>query len=210
MPVCHARKIVFVHIPRTAGTSIEKSLGICGLDNSGGNQLARDILFGFDGRRFLQHLAAKEIKKYIGKKTFDEYYKFSIVRNPFARTLSVYFNGYAKMGNFDWFVTRCIPKELKVWLCRDHARHIKPQSVFLLDHRGRVLVDFVGCQELLARGLDVVYRQTGIRCEISRDHQAKIANAEEHYNDKLKRLVELYYEKDFEIYNEVKSKFYMI
>ena len=35
MPILHSAKIIFVHIPKTGGGTIEKTLGIWGNDNNG-------------------------------------------------------------------------------------------------------------------------------------------------------------------------------
>ena len=41
--------------------------------------------------KWTSHLTAAEIKEYIGDEKFDEYFKFSVVRNPYNKVLSKYF-----------------------------------------------------------------------------------------------------------------------
>lgn len=82
MVVCHEKKCIFIHIPKTAGTSIEQFIR-----DNGKNNL---LFIGVRNNRSLQHLTANELKimiPYIYKK----YYKFSIVRNPYDKLLSEYY-----------------------------------------------------------------------------------------------------------------------
>ena len=65
-------KIIFIHIPRTSGTSIESAFKF-NMDKVGG-----------------KHLKASEIKKNIGNDKWNNYFKFSIVRNPWERFASMY------------------------------------------------------------------------------------------------------------------------
>ena len=69
-------KLIFVHIPKTGGTSIKKSLGIT-------------------NRSLGYHKRANDIKKEIPDK-WKNYFKFSVVRNPYDRVYSIY--SYYKMG----------------------------------------------------------------------------------------------------------------
>lgn len=72
--VNHERKIIFVHIPRTSGSSVEKALGVTYTEVTLNHK----------------HMRASEIKKLVGKNIWNSYYKFSIVRNPFDRVVSLY------------------------------------------------------------------------------------------------------------------------
>ena len=63
MPISHKHKTIFVHIPKTAGGTIEKSLNIYGIDNQGSLKPSINILYGMLDDRSLQHLTIQEIKK---------------------------------------------------------------------------------------------------------------------------------------------------
>lgn len=70
--ISHQYKCIFVHIPRCAGTSIEVWLG------------GTDLWLTEPDKK---HLLASQAKK-IYADYWDDYFKFSIVRNPFLRTRS--------------------------------------------------------------------------------------------------------------------------
>lgn len=61
---------VHLHIPKTAGTSI---------------RLALDL-----PRFYPAHLTAKALRKHVGEQRWREGLTFTVVRNPFARLLSIY------------------------------------------------------------------------------------------------------------------------
>lgn len=78
--ICHKHKTVFIHIPKTAGTSVEAMFGFVKIKNQ---NFFKEM--GVEGK----HWNAKQIKeKYAGY--FDEYFKWTIVRDPWEREVSLY------------------------------------------------------------------------------------------------------------------------
>jgi hypothetical protein len=82
MVVCHIRKIIFIHIPKTAGSSIEHLLR-----DEGNYEL--DFI-GVRNGRSTHHYMGIELKMIL-KELYPAYYKFSFVRNPYDRLISEYF-----------------------------------------------------------------------------------------------------------------------
>ena len=89
--ICHKNKIIFIHIPKCAGSSVETMFGYKPFDIHKSN---RNNLLGWDNdiSSFLQHVSTSEIFKYglISKGIWEEYNKFSITRNPWDRARSSY------------------------------------------------------------------------------------------------------------------------
>lgn len=89
MPINDKYKVVFVHIPKNGGTTIEYLLGMHGeLDTVGiapyKNQVTNEFLFGAGSQEF----TAKEIERTIGQEKFASYTSFCIARNPYSRLVS--------------------------------------------------------------------------------------------------------------------------
>jgi hypothetical protein len=79
MPISHTKKIIFIHIPKNAGTSISA---------------LKELNFGnVEHKSFRQYRRLHPIE-------WEEYTKISIVRNPWDRFVSCY--EYARMLNSYW------------------------------------------------------------------------------------------------------------
>ncbi len=96
MPVSHELKLVFVHIPKTGGTSIEQALELFGSwriedrERLFGQVQSADLLALGLGTRYLQHLTSDEIGLVEPRTTARAYQWFSVVRNPWDRFVSTY------------------------------------------------------------------------------------------------------------------------
>ena len=96
MPIIHNLKAIFIHIPKTAGTSIEYTL----IDNADkrnykiedeknwyGNVKSPSKLYKSKFCYELDHSTLRYMKN--NCKFYDKtYFKFSFVRNPYARLVS--------------------------------------------------------------------------------------------------------------------------
>lgn len=87
MPVLHSHKTIMLHPCRTAGTSIEKYLGIPSKD------LWRKIYVGDKKIKGLQHGNLDDIHNFkehlsINKEQLNSYFKFCFVRNPYDYVVS--------------------------------------------------------------------------------------------------------------------------
>ena len=115
MPILHSAKIIFVHIPKTGGGTIEKTLGIYGNDNNGNLSPDHTLLYGKYKNKFLQHLTISQIKE-INKKEFDTYKKISFVRNPYDKIISEYLwriqvYGKRKLEFKEYIIEEVVPRK---------------------------------------------------------------------------------------------------
>lgn len=74
MLISHKHKFIFIHIQKTAGTSISSALNP----------------FCEESYPSLKHWSAFKIKKKFGSDIWNEYFKFTFIRNPYERLLSWY------------------------------------------------------------------------------------------------------------------------
>ena len=93
--ICRPFKCLFVHVPKTAGQSVEQFfMDRMGLDWDSDRA---EVLLGDNpdttrGTQKLAHLSAWEYVNdgFIERGEFDSLFRFSFVRNPFERIVSEY------------------------------------------------------------------------------------------------------------------------
>jgi hypothetical protein len=161
--ICHPYRCLFVHVPKTAGISIEHVfLGLLGLTwDARAPLLLRHNEDPAKGPPRLSHLKAGEYVSlgYLTQQEFDAYFKFSFVRNPWDRLVSEYkYRGYPVRMDFKTYLFRHLPPAG----FSDLYTHVIPQYDFLHDEAGRQLVDFVGKYESLQADFDQVCARLGI------------------------------------------------
>lgn len=158
---------IFVHITKTAGTSVAKSL------------------FGF----LPYHYTAIDYRVIYSRKTFKHYYKFAFVRNPWDRLYSAY--RYLKAGgwneddriwcdahlaNYHDFNTFVLE-----WLSHENIKkhiHFKPQFEFICDSQQNILIDYLAYFETINDDFTKIADKLGIDTNIGH-HNANPAN---HYS----------------------------
>ena len=157
-------RCIFVHIPKTAGQSIEHFF--LKLHHLSWEQKARLLMSKNDdpsrGPARLAHMRANEYHQcgHISRLAFDEYFKFAFVRNPWERLVLEYLHKKIdKRMSLKEFVYEDLPAQNN--FC-DNYRHIIPQSDYLFDSDGKQLVNFIGRFENLATDFHYICQQLGI------------------------------------------------
>jgi hypothetical protein len=141
--ISHKHKCVFFHIPKVAGQSIELFfLKLNHLDwENRESLLLKENHDRTKGPPRLAHLKSHEYVKYnyLNQKEFDSYYKFSFVRNPWARVVSMYkFGNYNHCISFSRFVKNILPRLIK----KEEWFYGKQYN--FIYHKNSINVDFVG------------------------------------------------------------------
>ena len=148
--ISHHHKCIFVHIPKNAGQSIEHVfLNLLNLDwETRAPLLLRPNDKPELGPPRLAHLRAHEYVhyRYLSQEVFDQYFKFTFVRNPWSRMISIYkYLKFNQKYEFKSFLTKAFKN--KVW--RNEYWFVRPQSDFVYTEDEKLLVDFVGKFETL-------------------------------------------------------------
>jgi chondroitin 4-sulfotransferase 11 len=163
MLISHKHKFIFIHIQKTAGTSISSALE----------------QFCEESYPSIKHWNARKIKEKFGAGVWDEYFKFSFVRNPYERLLSWYnmidkareitghnpnpFHLYIQKNihSFSEFILND-----KVFIDANVLRwRLAPQRIAQfqrLSEGGRIIVDFVGKYENVNEDFGFICRKLNI------------------------------------------------
>lgn len=148
MVISEHYKFLFVHIGKTGGRSLSTAL-------EEADPLAKNI-------RELNHGTFLEIRSHIGKEKWNSFFKFSFVRNPYDRTVSLYeflkqyksgqapcYSAY-KNYSFDMFLEHIEHETFP------ERMHFEPQHKFIAES-GKIQVDFVGRYENINKDCERVF-----------------------------------------------------
>lgn len=190
MPVSHDHGLIFVHIPKTGGSSITKAIGVYG---------RKSIRSAFGSRR--QHYTMSQLLGMgcITTKERFEYFKFSFVRNPFDRMVSIFRYMVRakeeKIRNFNKAIRYHVNSMKKGREKR--VFYFRPQSEYLFSE-GEMIVDFIGRFEHLKRDFRKVARRVGISGSLPHLKRSKARNYRSYYNRASKDLVKRFYAEDLD------------
>lgn len=206
MLISYSRQFLFVHVPKTAGTSVTRclrSLADDPTDHLINRVLERfgirvNLLLGpYRWRRFRPHHSAETIRHHLPRDVYRKLFKFAFVRNPWDWLVSYYHfhlqcpthhrhRFVRQLGSFSAFVRWRIQKKRK------------PQVEFVTDRHGYSLVDFVGRYETLRDDFQMICRRLGLDCELAWHNRSYRGDYRSYYDDDTAALVAEYCRRDIE------------
>ena len=219
MIIAHHQKFIFIPIQKTGSTSIRKVL----------NEKYNCINGSTDNCSLIyNHTSACRLKLYFEEQkqyrfsnqdhwNWKEYFKFTFVRNPYARLVSQY-NYFCKIGSnpqtnklgytyMDDYYNLCIEinkKSFKNFVQNNQNNFDVPYSWFCLDE-----FDFIGKNENMQTDFDKVIEFVNKNCaksftkKISIPHYNKSTKKHysSYYDDETKKIAEEIYGEDIERFN---------
>jgi hypothetical protein len=192
----HHRKragIVFIHIPKAAGTSIAKAI------------------YGL----MLGHTPAYRIARY-APRTFAQLPSLAVTRNPWDRAVSAYhflhqnnpqYLPYQKISTFDGPKFRTFESFVEEWLVDANLNRVdhvfRPQSSYVVNKGGKIIVDHIGQVENMAAVVDHIRDVTGKQIQIKHlNASERRANYRTYYpSTRLQNLVGDLYRSDADMFN---------
>tara|TARA_Y100000361_G_scaffold149177_1_gene163054 strand:- start:197 stop:835 length:639 start_codon:yes stop_codon:yes gene_type:complete len=204
--VHHGRKCIFIHVVKTAGTSIKVSLG------------KEKKLIELSG-----HSSAKNIKKRVPEATWENYFKFSFVRNPWDKMVSQWwYNGHPKVRGKIIYKSKVRTfKEYILYFAEGGRIAVNnPRCTpSLVDDSGKILVDFVGRFENLEEDFNFICQQlTPFKHEEDKSWPPKLPHSnrskhkhnsgnewtdkpyQDYYDDETKEIIAREFEDDINLF----------
>lgn len=198
---------LFIHVPKTGGSSIEESL----------------YSYTTWGFHTITHGVVLQYKHWLNKELFDTLFKFAFVRNPWDLQVSCYqyyvvqnniemtFEEYIKWkfnGNILDMESRLPKDDPNVnieWLRSCFYIHRTPQNYFLIDESGNYLVDYIGSFEKLQEHYDVICEKIGIEpftlAHLNYSHHRdRLVPYQDYYTPETKKIVEERYSLDIKTF----------
>ena len=183
--ISHKHKFIFVHVAKTAGTSIRAALQS-----------------EYDELHKPHHSYLHRIKNTLPEQVYNTYYKFGTVRNPWAREVSRYI----------FLRARChVEKYIKspeVQACKQGFNSYLSTCVKMnqVDYNaikinGKIGLDYVMKVEDLQHDFDIVCGKIGLaRRKLSHTNKSKHKHYTEYYDDEAREIVATQYAPDIEYF----------
>jgi chondroitin 4-sulfotransferase 11 len=188
--ISHKYKCIFVHIPKTAGTSIENAL--------------RDKRVPFEGGS--THFGALYYKKRFPEK-YKKYLKFSIIRNPWARLVSGFF--YFKKGGNGGLQDRqkgklfgsdfkSFVRNINTFNKIEDPHFLLPQWKYIYID-GSLEIDYLLRFEHIKKDYNSLRQKLGLPLKnLYKTRQTPHKHYTEYYDDETRKIVAERYAKDIE------------
>lgn len=210
-----SHNFIFVHVPKTAGTSLTSALEPFGTypRRTLWRSLARrmPIVEPVDKVYLRKHETAAGVRRKIGAPLFASFQRFGVVRNPYDHAVSHYefmkqfripkiAEKVAQMRFADYLRYRMKPP---FWNDTFFAR-LPNQSYFLADAQGQLLVQRVLRFESLADDFDALARDLrlgDVRLERKKPTLSRADKRpwQSYYDDEAKALADQLYAQDFKL-----------
>ncbi|MGB1075842.1 MAG: sulfotransferase family 2 domain-containing protein [Flavobacteriales bacterium] len=184
--------VIFVHIKKTGGTSIRRTLPFEEIDIA----------------RSLKHYTVRHIIRSVGRSAWDKAFTFSFVRNPWTRLASLFRylqreNNHTVEGlDFRAFVFQVMERNLIGWPL--NLPPGLPQVDWLRDDLGQIKLSFVGHQETLTQDILTLASQLNLSTiDLPHLNQTKSLNMQDTldlYSPEMKSMMLALYEEDFDTF----------
>lgn len=223
MPVNYKNKLIFIHIPKCAGTSIEKMLDMSTPANYFSRTKSRSsvsrVAFSTDEEyekcavKNLQHLTFKELKKVMKPEIFNSCTVFSVVRNPYTRLVSEYeycLKDNSRVGpdfktdcsTFDTFVQTQLDLSVLDRITK-YDGHLETQASYLLnDVEDLSSISKIYRFETIEEAITELKQYTPIKDDVIARQGDYSRNYAEYYSSETTvNKVKEFYAQDFELFN---------
>jgi hypothetical protein len=204
MIIATQRKFIYIHIPKTGGTSVKKGLLPYYDRKKELEKIPKNIRRpGAIGKK---HSPAIILKNSLGGKIWNSYFKFAFVRNPWDWVVSVY-HFMRKNGRdprqpevlkktFEEFVPWFIQQDRKV-----EFKLLNGQHSYVM-HKGKTLVNFLGKLEKLQEHFDIACKRIGIPSQKLGKHNTTVRKAyREYYSKRNRNLIGQFFKEDVRLFN---------
>lgn len=191
--VSDSKKFIFIHVPKTGGNSLQEALIEYSEDKISSDKNNQDGIerFGLKSShstKLKKHSILRDYKSHLKTKLYNEYFKFSVVRNPYERAISLYFSPIFQRTEFN-------EKEFRKMLrsCHPLAYYVNEISLFekLISKFGL----FRGNKYNLKSQVDFILRFENLEADLFhlKNHLNVDLNILKHRNKSIRKKYQDYY-----------------
>lgn len=186
--VNHEHKFIFIHVPRTGGTSIESQFQY--------NDLSEKT----------KHWNLNDWKDHLSSREFNSYFKFTFIRNPWDIMISKYRAPYFSTERRGGLIGERAGKSLKYFLMH-YKTPLHEHGETFHDYFDPVQVNYIGRYENRKNDLKYISTRIGITID-NEPHMNKIQmhpsidckHYTEYYDDETRDIIAQKYARDIEYF----------
>ncbi len=211
------KEVIFIAIPKTGTTTIRTQLKQDGkplIDNPHLNIVQiRDLIYVYLLKESLgtnqtfpnSNRVSDSVLREKSDEIFNSFFKFSAVRNPWARAVSLYFRREGvQIKDQITFEEFCESHIYASDTCRQPTLH-KNQYDWLCSDQGDILMDYVYKVENFEHAIKDIKKLTNGRLRLENlkenyNPRSKSTDYRNMYNDKTKKIIEKRFEKDIDYF----------
>jgi hypothetical protein len=221
MPISYNFKTIFVHIPKAAGTSIEKYLGMGSIKELFSYKPVKETGLIYDDTLLTlaqqnelanvtpQHIRAEILQQILPSEVFNSFWKFTVARHPYTKMLSEYsyvnkehipklieFKGLS----FTAFLSKAfaLEEDLQVSL---FDNHLASQKSFIVNDNGDLLVDSLFKFEELEACIVALQERTKASATFPHSRQTTSSADLSLLSDESKELIYQKFKEDFDFFS---------
>jgi len=151
----------------------------------------------------LQHLFAKNIQLEVGTHIFDDYFKFSFVRNPWDKAISQ-FHYMRHRADLREFVGMDLDDSFHKYLALIQKKtHVQwdEQYKFIYSDDDELMVDFLGRFENFEQDVNTLVEILGVKMSsIPHSNRTHHRPYYEYYDNEARELVRMIYKRDITLF----------
>ena len=203
MLISYKHRFIFIHVYKVAGMSIRKALEpyarfpvwirllrLLHLDIGRVNSKWRTLP---------QHVKAREARKELPEKVYNNFYKFAFVRNPWDWQVSLYHYMLQHPQHHQHELVKSIRNldEYIDWrVCNDK----KLQKDFVTDENSTLIVDFVGKYEKLEEDLHHIYQVLNVNASLPHLNRSLHRDYRSYYKTRTAEMVGEHFKEDIDFF----------
>ena len=207
MQISYSHKFIFIHVSKSAGTSIQEALRPLAHNPESMRVNRRPARLGLrlramvppQWRVFREHDTARVVQRNLPHETFDRFFKFAFVRNPWDWIVSLYWyllETPSHRHHYEVAAMHSFEKYVEFETCRGR----RSQHRFVANRRGELIVDFLGRFEHLEQDFQEVCDHLHVRASLPHINRTVHPDYREIHTERTIQMVASHFQSDIELF----------